>query len=559
MRLFLATLVLTFIVAASACLAKTTRYVVWWGPTDGPPTSVFSSIVTPGMYEMVVGHVPASTLSAAIHSAGFKSKSGGGGYFAQWAMGYSPGGSKAPQVIANVTYFGTIATIDVSPSAHNLVAGTDYVRTYGWTPSAYNGRFLVQSTPTASSFTIDTGATLSAVTSYGKYHYENAALWTNAQSYMTTALNEGASSFYIDEPWGTPQTTNTSSGASVTFTTGTPGVVNWAAHGQTDGATVNFSTTGTLPTGLTPYVDYYVINSTTNSFNVSATSGGSTIAFGGAPSGAQTGFTSSLSATTAASIAYNVEGFNKIRNFIHTNFPGVEFGLSIGEGGGAPLHKTMLDAGLQEDVSTAEYYNCCSGQTTEEFNADGQEASYPAVKTSVLIYSTSTLCAPFIADGTYDYIEAWNVAGYGGWIGPRVDSSFMNNVFLMAATKSKSFCYWPYSEISSTDWTWVVQTGDFTLHVSDRYLQTPSPAPPIDTCDYRVYSGSNAIYGLNDPSVTLTRDWTSRTCNGTVTITVGAGKDCNYAGVKTCLVMTRARSSQTSSYNATYTEMSVSF
>lgn len=52
------------------------------------------------------------------------------------------------------------------------------------------------------------------------------------------------------------------------------------AHGLSDGETVVFSTApgGTLPTGVTEGTIYYVITSTTDSFQVSTTSGGSAVA-----------------------------------------------------------------------------------------------------------------------------------------------------------------------------------------------------------------------------------------------------------------------------------------
>ena len=64
-------------------------------------------------------------------------------------------------------------------------------------------------------------------------------------------------------------------------------------------------------------------------------------------------------ATSAVSIAYNVQGFNIIYNYIHSKYPTVHFGLTIGDDGGAPLHLSMLQAGLKEDFSSAEYYNSC--------------------------------------------------------------------------------------------------------------------------------------------------------------------------------------------------------
>lgn len=72
---------------------------------------------------------------------------------------------------------------------------------------------------------------------------------------------------------------------TVTITIATPGVVTQTAHGLTNGTTVAFSTTGSLPTGLVAGTVYYVVNAATDTYEVSATSGGSSIATSGTQSG----------------------------------------------------------------------------------------------------------------------------------------------------------------------------------------------------------------------------------------------------------------------------------
>lgn len=80
--------------------------------------------------------------------------------------------------------------------------------------------------------------------------------------------------------------------ATVTITIAAPGVVSWANHGLPANSEVMFSTTGALPTGLTAATPYYVVagaSLTTNSFEVSATAGGSAITTTGSQSGVHTG------------------------------------------------------------------------------------------------------------------------------------------------------------------------------------------------------------------------------------------------------------------------------
>ena len=75
------------------------------------------------------------------------------------------------------------------------------------------------------------------------------------------------------------------SNASVTMTAGSPGVVNDTAHGMAAGQAVQFIGSGTLPTGVTYATIYYVLNPTTNAYNLSATPLGAAINFTGSPSG----------------------------------------------------------------------------------------------------------------------------------------------------------------------------------------------------------------------------------------------------------------------------------
>lgn len=75
-------------------------------------------------------------------------------------------------------------------------------------------------------------------------------------------------------------TTDTAQSA-VTMTSGSPGMVNWTAHGLPANTPVTFSGPGTLPAALTAGSVYYVLAAglTTNAFEVSATIGGSAINF----------------------------------------------------------------------------------------------------------------------------------------------------------------------------------------------------------------------------------------------------------------------------------------
>jgi Flp pilus assembly protein TadG len=72
-----------------------------------------------------------------------------------------------------------------------------------------------------------------------------------------------------------------------TVTAASPAVVTKTSHGLTAGTPIVFSTTGSLPNGLTAGIPYYVISSglSTNSFRVSTSSGGSAVNTSGSQSG----------------------------------------------------------------------------------------------------------------------------------------------------------------------------------------------------------------------------------------------------------------------------------
>jgi len=75
-------------------------------------------------------------------------------------------------------------------------------------------------------------------------------------------------------PFGTPFI---ASHQYATFTATTDDTITSEAHGLSDNDTVRLTTTNTLPAGLSTATTYYVINSTTNTFKLSASEGGSAV------------------------------------------------------------------------------------------------------------------------------------------------------------------------------------------------------------------------------------------------------------------------------------------
>lgn len=95
------------------------------------------------------------------------------------------------------------------------------------------------------------------------------------------------------------------SGKTVTTSIASPGVVTDTAHGLVANAAVAFTSTGRLPTGLSPSTVYYVCATglTSNSYRVSLTPGGAAIDTSGSQVGTHTRFTTQKGVFASPSIA----------------------------------------------------------------------------------------------------------------------------------------------------------------------------------------------------------------------------------------------------------------
>jgi hypothetical protein len=72
---------------------------------------------------------------------------------------------------------------------------------------------------------------------------------------------------------------------AATITVASPATVTSAGHGLTNGKRVQFTTSGALPTGILANTTYFIVNAATDTFNLSASQGGSLIGTSGGQSG----------------------------------------------------------------------------------------------------------------------------------------------------------------------------------------------------------------------------------------------------------------------------------
>lgn len=115
--------------------------------------------------------------------------------------------------------------------------------------------------------------------------------WDYAKAYMDTlAINGSPDASTILKGIGKITTTPATVLGNPTITIASPAVITLASHGLIAGDTVTFSTSGSLPTGISAATTYYVISAglTSSTFEIALTSGGTAINTTGSQSGTHT-------------------------------------------------------------------------------------------------------------------------------------------------------------------------------------------------------------------------------------------------------------------------------
>lgn len=121
-------------------------------------------------------------------------------------------------------------------------------------------------------------------------------------------------------------------------------------HGFSNGRTISFTTSGTLPGGLVTATTYYVVNSTLNTFQVSLTSGGTFIDLTSVGTGTHTVAVHSLKTAGSAT------------SVIESDVGGVASIIRFGSGGGGG-GVALKDGGIETSVDTTDItYSVVSGK-----------------------------------------------------------------------------------------------------------------------------------------------------------------------------------------------------
>lgn len=114
-----------------------------------------------------------------------------------------------------------------------------------------------------------------------------------APTLSTTALTRDQWAYYV----------GTAADSQVTISIASPGVVSWANHGLKGGEKIRFSTTVALPSGISAGVTYFVKPVNANTFQLSASLGGSAINTSGTQSGVHTASARSITISQLKAIA----------------------------------------------------------------------------------------------------------------------------------------------------------------------------------------------------------------------------------------------------------------
>lgn len=208
------------------------------------------------------------------------------------AVAFTTTGALPTGITANVAYY----VFNRTSTTYNLATNPAEIQTAIIPGGAtFNGTIssttLTASTPSAG--TLAVGQTISGT---------GVTVGTKITAFLTGI--GGAGTYTLSA--ASTVATSTAMTASVV-----PGIVA-VNVAPTNGQIVSFSTTGTLPTGITAGTNYYVVNRTSTTFQISATSGGTAITFTGVSTGTHTATWYTLVNTSGSQSGVHTETTSKM-------------------------------------------------------------------------------------------------------------------------------------------------------------------------------------------------------------------------------------------------------
>jgi hypothetical protein len=186
--------------------------------------------------------------------------------------------------ISNLGLAGTVGgsalTIALKNSAGSDPSTASPVRISFRNSTAATGQYAQRAVTAALSQVINSGVTLGMIAS------QSNNLWIYAiDSDGAGTIKLGACTLRLEESVLQSSVAESFVG---TISNASPGVVTSVAHGLLNGDAIQLTTTGGLPTGLSTGTTYYVVSKANDTFQLSATVGGSSINTSSAGSGVHT-------------------------------------------------------------------------------------------------------------------------------------------------------------------------------------------------------------------------------------------------------------------------------
>lgn len=253
--------------------------------------------------------------------------------------------------------------------ANQIVSGAFYIVSWNGATSEWiiNGRLALSNADFPTMPTMTVKANVTGVTAVPTDTTITDLIANFPNSLITKAMQEN---IVVDTVRGNLDGTAATASSTVTVSIATPASVSWTAHGIADGTGGYLTTTGALPTGLSENVIYYVLNGTTNAFELAATKGGAAINTSGSQSGTHTftvpatGANKDLTkAQLGAALAPSINGSIGVPSFV--------YGLVVKNNSSTPNTKITVTADLVVIGDTSLAYRHSSVSVTIDMAATG--------------------------------------------------------------------------------------------------------------------------------------------------------------------------------------------
>lgn len=320
------------------------------------------------------------------------------------------------------------------------VASTAYVRANSVTKDSDTGSADLPAGTTAQRTASPAFGFIRANSSINSVEWWNGAIWTplGGGTGGATGAGTGTAQDQIFNETDKIVTGNWTIGqgsmlSGCTITIASPAVITFTSHGFTAGQPVRFTTTGALPTGLSVNSQYFVLATglTTNTFQVSLTSGGTAVITTGTQSG--------------------VHSVGKIKDALVTKILQVANGVSVtvptgsslvvvGAGGGTGSTELYVNTFNAQDISGDKNFTVAPKLNGFDLTSIGLNQNWvdaPRVASTVytngsrpILWSMSQNAATTLVI-TINGFVVWNVASGGS------DSS--NVSFLIPANATYSY------------------------------------------------------------------------------------------------------------------------